>query len=273
MHVSAPQADAAPGPSSAMHEAGAAAVSQQASRARCATSGARRRSNAHAPCRLTVTRGAVVQVRNRHPEGQAEASGARPSACNLQTKDTRSRAIAGRVGAPATSGVHCMVLRHHVHACWSFAGSGHPSAGLAGSQASQRASHRWSWNAAQFIPTVTHSATGECWVAAKVHACSCAPCGVLIPGDFDVVQCLQSRNNQDNGGGSSAYHHAATAAPRSSAPKVSKAVKSKSNASGRTYTSRFRGVHQTFPTRRWEAQFRRNGKPTSLGEVMRVVKR
>lgn len=28
---------------------------------------------------------------------------------------------------------------------------------------------------------------------------------------------------------------------------------------------RFRGVHQTFPTRRWEAQFRRNGKPTSLG--------
>eukprot|EP00775_Hariotina_reticulata_P012372 gene12372-12507_t len=36
-------------------------------------------------------------------------------------------------------------------------------------------------------------------------------------------------------------------------------------AGGRTYTSRFRGVHQTFPTRRWEAQFRRNGKPTSLG--------
>lgn len=33
----------------------------------------------------------------------------------------------------------------------------------------------------------------------------------------------------------------------------------------RTYTSRYRGVHQTFPTRRWEAQFRRNGKPTSLG--------
>ena len=26
-----------------------------------------------------------------------------------------------------------------------------------------------------------------------------------------------------------------------------------------------RGVHQTFPTKRWEAQFRRNGKPTSLG--------
>lgn len=34
---------------------------------------------------------------------------------------------------------------------------------------------------------------------------------------------------------------------------------------GRTYTSKYRGVHQTFPTRRWEAQFRRNGKPTSLG--------
>ena len=48
-------------------------------------------------------------------------------------------------------------------------------------------------------------------------------------------------------------------------PKVAKVVKSKSNSSGRTYTSKFRGVHQTFPTKRWEAQFRRNGKPTSLG--------
>ena len=42
-------------------------------------------------------------------------------------------------------------------------------------------------------------------------------------------------------------------------------VKSKGGGGGRTYTSRFRGVHQTFPTRRWEAQFRRSGKPTSLG--------
>lgn len=24
-------------------------------------------------------------------------------------------------------------------------------------------------------------------------------------------------------------------------------------------------MHQTFPTKRWEAQFRRNGKPTTLG--------
>ncbi|KXZ53152.1 hypothetical protein GPECTOR_7g1044 [Gonium pectorale] len=44
-----------------------------------------------------------------------------------------------------------------------------------------------------------------------------------------------------------------------------RAVKSKANGSGRTYTSKYRGVHQTFPTKRWEAQFRRNGKPTSLG--------
>lgn len=39
----------------------------------------------------------------------------------------------------------------------------------------------------------------------------------------------------------------------------------KAAGSGRTYTSRFRGVHQTFPTKRWEAQFRRSGKPTTLG--------
>lgn len=36
--------------------------------------------------------------------------------------------------------------------------------------------------------------------------------------------------------------------------KVTKATKAKSG--GRTFTSKYRGVHQTFPTRRWEAQFR-----------------
>ncbi|CAL8460674.1 g204 [Coccomyxa elongata] len=50
-----------------------------------------------------------------------------------------------------------------------------------------------------------------------------------------------------------------------SSPKTSKVNKAKGLSSGRTYTSKYRGVHQTFPTRRWEAQFRRNGKPTSLG--------
>ena len=34
---------------------------------------------------------------------------------------------------------------------------------------------------------------------------------------------------------------------------------------GKPFTSRFRGVHRTVPTKRWEAQFRKNGKPTSLG--------
>lgn len=51
------------------------------------------------------------------------------------------------------------------------------------------------------------------------------------------------------------------------AMKMLRAVKTKANGSGRTYTSKYRGVHQTFPTKRWEAQFRRNGKPTSLGEL------
>ena len=55
----------------------------------------------------------------------------------------------------------------------------------------------------------------------------------------------------------------------SNVAKVTKAVKVKSNNSGRTYTSKFRGVHQTFPTKRWEAQFRRNGKPTSLGKAVK----
>lgn len=50
-----------------------------------------------------------------------------------------------------------------------------------------------------------------------------------------------------------------------SAGRLGRNAKGKATSSGRTYTSKFRGVHQTFPTRRWEAQFRRNGKPTSLG--------
>jgi hypothetical protein len=39
----------------------------------------------------------------------------------------------------------------------------------------------------------------------------------------------------------------------------------RNQASGKPFTSRFRGVHRTIPTRRWEAQFRKDGKPTSLG--------
>lgn len=52
---------------------------------------------------------------------------------------------------------------------------------------------------------------------------------------------------------------------RQAVQKVGKVAKTKGHLPGRTYTSRYRGVHQTFPTKRWEAQFRRNGKPTSLG--------
>lgn len=48
-------------------------------------------------------------------------------------------------------------------------------------------------------------------------------------------------------------------------PKPQKVTKQQKTVTGRTFTSKFRGVHQTFPTKRWEAQFRRGGKPTSLG--------
>ena len=43
---------------------------------------------------------------------------------------------------------------------------------------------------------------------------------------------------------------------RQSVQKVTKVAKVKGQTSGRTYTSKYRGVHQTFPTKRWEAQFR-----------------
>ena len=42
---------------------------------------------------------------------------------------------------------------------------------------------------------------------------------------------------------------------RQAVQKVSKA-KAKGQTTNRTYTSQYRGVHQTFPTKRWEAQFR-----------------
>lgn len=68
-----------------------------------------------------------------------------------------------------------------------------------------------------------------------------------------LLPCSVQRSNGDN-------------VARGYQPKMSRAVKCKATVSGRTYTSKYRGVHQTFPTKRWEAQFRRNGKPTSLGE-------
>lgn len=42
--------------------------------------------------------------------------------------------------------------------------------------------------------------------------------------------------------------------------------------SGRTYTSKFRGVHQTFPTKRWEAQFRCvSAKVIAAGRLMHLL--
>lgn len=60
-------------------------------------------------------------------------------------------------------------------------------------------------------------------------------------------------------------HNKDTSLMRHPMQKATKSLKSKSAGGGRQYTSKYRGVHQTFPTRRWEAQFRRAGKPTSLG--------
>ena len=46
-------------------------------------------------------------------------------------------------------------------------------------------------------------------------------------------------------------------AARQAVQKVSKVSRTaKGIGTGRTYTSKYRGVHQTFPTKRWEAQFR-----------------
>lgn len=52
-----------------------------------------------------------------------------------------------------------------------------------------------------------------------------------------------------------------------SSPKTSKVNKAKGLSSGRTYTSKYRGVHQTFPTRRWEAQFRWVPTPINLPQA------
>jgi hypothetical protein len=62
--------------------------------------------------------------------------------------------------------------------------------------------------------------------------------------------------------------------PRQSVQKVAKVAKAKGNASGRTYTSKYRGVHQTFPTKRWEAQFRygqHHAAPCGVGRDMHAA--
>lgn len=55
-----------------------------------------------------------------------------------------------------------------------------------------------------------------------------------------------------------------SAEPRGGVRTVGKVTKaSKQKAGGRTFTSKYRGVHQTFPTRRWEAQFRWAAPPAA----------
>ena len=81
------------------------------------------------------------------------------------------------------------------------------------------------------------------------------------PGDptYSKQSNVGGDDDDENGGGAKKSSEAGV---RQSVHKV---ARQKGVSSGRTYTSKYRGVHQTFPTRRWEAQFRRNGKPTSLG--------
>ena len=57
---------------------------------------------------------------------------------------------------------------------------------------------------------------------------------------------------------------------RQSVQKASKQSKAKSANPGRTYTSKYRGVHQTFPTKRWEAQFR-SGRLHALCRMLRQL--
>ncbi|KAK3282262.1 hypothetical protein CYMTET_9994 [Cymbomonas tetramitiformis] len=73
---------------------------------------------------------------------------------------------------------------------------------------------------------------------------------------------IRNKQDRENASEDSQARKAAEQGIRQSVHKV---ARQKGVSSGRTYTSKYRGVHQTFPTRRWEAQFRRAGKPTSLG--------
>mmetsp|Transcript_38420 Transcript_38420/g.46335 ORF Transcript_38420/g.46335 Transcript_38420/m.46335 type:complete len:344 (+) Transcript_38420:387-1418(+) len=83
------------------------------------------------------------------------------------------------------------------------------------------------------------------------------PCWPADPMSRRMAEHNARSNSQD-----SAQRKSSSAGLRQSVHKV---ARQKGVSSGRKYTSKYRGVHQTFPTRRWEAQFRRAGKPTSLG--------
>ena len=108
-----------------------------------------------------------------------------------------------------------------------------------------------------FVPTSTSVPAAA---AAVAPAAADAPAAAAPAASTAVAPAAQPVAAQ--GAGAPAVPVAAPAAavppprtgPARAPTKVTKASKQKSG--GRTYTSKFRGVHQTFPTRRWEAQFR-----------------
>lgn len=79
-----------------------------------------------------------------------------------------------------------------------------------------------------------------------------APMGGLMPAPAGLPAALLVAQERPQGG---------------RVGKVTKASKSKSGS--RTFTSKYRGVHQTFPTRRWEAQFRCGGRAACMCVVPR----
>ncbi|WIA42829.1 hypothetical protein OEZ86_008757 [Tetradesmus obliquus] len=137
------------------------------------------------------------------------------------------------------------------------------------------------WHAAQQLPAGAASLEElKAQLRAVVQQLDLAP-GICRRGQpMEVMRGVVdwSAVRRTRGSGSKPYqlhaardHHyqqhgqAAQASEHSLHARSNRLKHSKATGSGRVYTSRFRGVHQTFPTRRWEAQFRRNGKPTSLG--------
>lgn len=123
--------------------------------------------------------------------------------------------------------------------------------------------------ASRYAPTSTSAAEAEAGAAgvAALPGGGVASTGVPASSAAAVGGDAYSGAAGAADGAAAAAGAAAAGAGAATKPvvKLHKAGKPSKGAGARQYTSKFRGVHQTFPTKRWEAQFRRNGKPTSLG--------
>ncbi|EFN58221.1 hypothetical protein CHLNCDRAFT_142099 [Chlorella variabilis] len=164
-----------------------------------------------------------------HIRGLAEACGAVPDICKRRAPGEPDLAVGAQV-----ADWEQLRRRKEFDLLQAYPAAGlHPSTFVPTSQA---------------VPALPDSAAAAVTAAAAAAAALPVPVPAMVPasGSVPLVPAMPAPAampaERQAGGGVRQVG------------KITKANKQKSG--GRTFTSKYRGVHQTFPTRRWEAQFR-----------------